>query len=115
MMRRASKNTRGPITEEREFQKWLKQQPCCVGTGGLVEVHHCKGSAFKHNKVLIGHWFCIPLSQSAHREYHAGTKPWRNKYGPQSDLWHAQAIKYIEDTGREIPDAVIASIMDCGV
>ena len=114
MQRRATKNTRGPNADERRFQQWLKQQKCCVGSNGIVEVHHCKGSTFKHNKVLIGHWFCIPLSQSAHQAYHNGTKSWRDVYGPQSALWHSEALAYMAETGEEIPESVILAIMDYG-
>lgn len=114
MQRRSTKNTRGPNANEKDFQSWLKFQPCCVGGNGITEVHHCKGATFKHRKVLIGHWFCIPLSQSAHARYHAGTKNWRICHGSQSDLWSLKAAQYENETGKLIPNDVKLAIQDYG-
>jgi hypothetical protein len=63
MNRKPSKNRngRGPNSAEKAFQGWLKNQPCVwCGNEGPSIVDHCKGSTFGHNKVHIGHWFCIP-------------------------------------------------------
>ena len=61
MQRKATKNTRGPNAAEKRFQGWLKEQPCiwCNAEGPSI-VDHCRGATFKHNKTLIGHWFCLP-------------------------------------------------------
>ena len=112
MQRRATKQSRGPNAEEKRFQSWLKQQPCAVGGWGITEVHHCKGSTFKHNKVHIGHWFCLPLSQSAHSAYHAGTKAWQAQYGNQAEIWERVYMAYKIDTDCDpCPDDVYDSIM----
>ena len=87
MQRKATKTTRGANSAEKEFQGWLKNQECCITGEHGVQVHHCKGSTFKHNKVLIGHWYCLPLSPDKHAEYHAGTKSFQAKYGSQAELW----------------------------
>jgi len=63
MQRKPSKNRngRGPNAAEKAFQGWLKEQPCAwCGCDGPSIVDHCKGATFGHNKVHIGHWFCIP-------------------------------------------------------
>ena len=63
MQRKTSKNRngRGPNAAEKAFQGWLKEQPCTwCGCEGPSIVDHCKGATFGHNKVHIGHWFCIP-------------------------------------------------------
>lgn len=114
MQRKATKNTRGPSKAEKDFQAWLKEQPCCIGGVGVTEVHHCKGSTFKHNKVLIGHWFCIPLSKDSHDQYHASTKRFRLQWGLQSDLWLAQVKQYGEEGGQMPDGCVVAAIMGCG-
>lgn len=114
MQRKSTKNTRGANTDEKRFQAWLKTQKCCVAGQGVVEVHHCKGATFKHNKELIGHWFCIPLSQSAHRAYHSGSKTWREVYGNQCDHWHDMHYKYKNETGLSAPNSVLNAIMDYG-
>jgi hypothetical protein len=61
MQRKATKNTRGPNADEKRFQGWLKENACVwCGSEGPSIVDHCRGATFKHNKVLIGHWFCLP-------------------------------------------------------
>ena len=114
MRRKASKNTRGPNAYEIAFQGWLKAQECATGGSGITEVHHCKGSTFKHNKVLVGHWFCIPLSQSSHSAYHNGTKAWREYYGSQANIWVINLLDYAAETGKTCPDDVYDSIVDWG-
>jgi len=44
MKRKATKNTRGPNSHEKDFQAWLKEQPCCLSGQNDVQVHHCAGS-----------------------------------------------------------------------
>ena len=114
MRRKSSKNTRGPNADEKAFQAWLKQQPCATGGHGITEVHHCKGSTFKHNKVLVGHWFCIPLSQSSHSAYHNGTKNWRAMNGSQSNIWVIHIMDYAAETGKTPPGDVYDAIVDWG-
>ena len=112
MMRKSTRQSRGPNTDEKRFHAWLKEQPCWVGGNGIVEVHHCKGATFKHNKVLIGHWFCLPLSQSAHSAYHAGTKAWQAEHGNQAEIWESVYAAYKLDAGVDpCPDEVCESIM----
>ena len=112
MQRKRTKNTRGPTPLEREFQGWLKLRPCVVTGRGPVEVHHCKGSTFRHNKTLIGHAFCIPLFRDMHLEYHAGTKAWIENYGTQSAYWEKVHDDWFSETGNRMPDDVIEAIRD---
>ena len=112
MQRKLTKNTRGPNSDEKKFQGWLKERNCCVSGDYGVEVHHCVGSTGKHNKVLIGHWFCLPLSTEIHREYHAGTKSWREKYATQSFFWSYLVADYQEETGCIVPADVVGAVMD---
>ncbi|MEE8289589.1 MAG: hypothetical protein V3R25_09270 [Nitrosomonadaceae bacterium] len=114
MQRPHSKNNPGPTKAERDFQGWVKQQNCCVTGAWGVHVHHCKGSTFKHNKVLIGHWFCLPLCPEAHQEYHDGSKPWTVKYGLQSMLCLNLMCRFEQETGNEVPFYVVESIRSCG-
>lgn len=116
MQRKPTKNTRGPNAEEKRFQAWLKQRPCCVtGKPGPSIVHHCEGATFKHNKVLVGHWFCIPLSQEADDLVtNRSRKAFREFYGPQSHLWSLEAFEYFSDTAINVPDEVTNSILDWG-
>jgi hypothetical protein len=94
--RKPTKTTRGPNADEKRFQGWLKEQPCCVtGVSGPSIVHHCEGATFKHNKVLVGHWFCLPLCQEVDDVItHGSRKAFRERYGPQSDFWRAVIFNY---------------------
>lgn len=116
MQRRTSKQTRGPNQHEKNFQAWLKERPCCITGRNDVIVHHCKGSTFKHNKVLIGHLFCIPLCESAHNLYHAGTKDFTNIYGLQCDLWKNEYEEYLDwiESWFAMEAADALAIMDYG-
>ena len=112
MQRKASKTTRGPNAAEKAFQAHLKQQNESWVSGQYgVEVHHCKGSTFKHNKVLIGHWFCIPLTTDEHAEYHSGTKAFQAKHGSQASIW-LEAYHLGRFGEHEPPDDVFAAICD---
>lgn len=72
------------------------------------------GSSAKQNKVHIGHKFCIPLSPDAHKEYHDGTKAWREKHGPQWMLWLSEFIAFKEETGIDFGYDVEVAISDTG-
>lgn len=39
-----------------------------------VHIHHCAGRTAKHNKVAIGHWWLLPLTDDEHRAIHAQPK-----------------------------------------
>lgn len=119
MQRKPTKTTRGPNAEEKRFQAWLKEQPCCVtGKPGPSIVHHCEGATFKHNKVLIGHWFCIPLSQEVDDLITKGSRrAFREEYGPQSEWWFQVSNEYARSLGyasQIIPFEVCHAIMDWG-
>ena len=114
MQRKATKQSRAANSDEKAFQGWLKDQYCCITGIYGVDVHHCAGSTFKHNKVLIGHWFCLPLAPAVHHEYHSGTKAFKLRYGSQAENWAVIADKYEKDQGVTIPFEVRNAIMTCG-
>ena len=59
MQRKATKQSRGKNTIEKNWQGWLKLQPCSFcGKVGPSIVGHCKGGTFKQNKLQIGEVFC---------------------------------------------------------
>lgn len=109
MQRKATKNTRGPSAEEKRFQGWLKEQPCvwCNNPGPSI-VDHCRGATFKHNKVLIGHWFCIPqcLECDTQKTMHG------KRQGNESEAWLDVYHEYEITTGNMAPIQVICSIED---
>lgn len=107
MQRKATKNTRGPNANEVKFQGWLKEQPCVwCGNEGPSIVDHCKGATFKHNKVLIGHWFCIPQCFNCDMQKTIHGK----RQGNEARAWLFLSVEFegISDTG--VPLDVFNSI-----
>jgi hypothetical protein len=43
-----------------------------VISGEPAVIHHCVGASGKHNKIAIGHWWIIPLTDEEHKALHAG-------------------------------------------
>lgn len=113
MQRRRKKGARLANAEEKKFQAYLKEQLCCVTGDYGVDVHHCKGSTYKHDKVLVGHYFCLPLSPDSHRMYHMEKHHFIADYGKQGELWAVLADRYTDETGKEIPENVRNAIIDC--
>ena len=88
MQRKATKQTRGPNAEEKRFHAYTKESDCICGNPGPSIVHHCEGATFKHNKVLCGHWFVIPLCLTCDNVItHGSRKAFRERFCAQSDLW----------------------------
>lgn len=107
MQRRTSKNRngRGPNAAEKAFQGWLKEQSCVwCGNDGPSIVDHCKGATFSHNKVHIGHWFCIPqcVECDTQKTVHG------RRQGNESASWQMMVLQYPE----EVPWDVWNSIQD---
>lgn len=115
MQRKATKNTRGANADEKRFQGWLKYQSCCTCNNPAPSiVHHCEGSTFKHNKVLIGHWFCIPLcSECDDVITHGSRRAFIDKFGAQSYFWSGLIEIYnLENKG--CSQFIYNSIIDWG-
>ena len=109
MRRKPTKNTRGPNADEKKFQGWLKEQPCVwCGNEGPSIVDHCKGATFKHNKVLIGHWFCIPQCVECDTKKTIHGK----SLGNQALTWSDIEVKWQISGGIGAPDDVWESIED---
>lgn len=95
---------------------WLKDQPCavCVVSGPSI-VHHAEGATFRHNRVLVGHWFLLPLCRLCDDVVTQGSRlQFRAKYGPQSALWASVALRYEHDTGEVVPSEIRTAILDWG-
>lgn len=110
MQRKPTKNTRGPNADEKRFQGWLKEQSCVwCGNDGPSIVDHCRGATFKHNKVLVGHWFCV--SQCV--ECDTQKTIYGKRLGNESTAWIVLNHSYQEEgEGGLAPDEVWAAIED---
>lgn len=109
MQRKATKNTRAANSEEKAFHKWLKHHSCCYcGNESPSIVDHARGATFKHNKVLIGHWFCLPVCVTCDTEKTIHGK----RLGNESETWFSLAVDYTIETGIYPPLDVIQAIQD---
>lgn len=111
MQRKPTKNTRGPNAAEKAFQGWVKIQPCvwCGSESGSI-VDHCRGATFKHNKVLIGHWFVLPNCECCDYKKTIQGK----KLGDYAAAWYSLVLAYQKDTGLMPPEEVQYSIESWG-
>lgn len=112
MQRKATKNTRGPNADEKRFQGWLKYQSCCwCGSESGSIVDHCRGSTFKHNKVLIGHWLvnCNCITCDTIKTIHG------KRLGDEAKMTLQLIANYELDIGIDVcPDEVRQAILDWG-
>ena len=109
MQRKPTKNTRGPNTDEKKFQGWLKHRYChWCGDSAPSIVDHCRGATFKHNKVLIGHWMCIPQCVKCDTQKTIHGK----RLGNESSAVISLINKFRIDTKIIAPQEVIDSIQD---
>lgn len=111
MQRKATKNTRAANAEEKRFHALTKESDCIVcGSSAPSIVHHCMGATYKHNKVLIGHWFVLPLCKSCDDVItHGSRRTFKDKFGLQSDYWYT----FVERNEVTVPNDVYSAIMDC--
>tara|TARA_R110000765_G_scaffold293584_1_gene388969 strand:+ start:27 stop:371 length:345 start_codon:yes stop_codon:yes gene_type:complete len=104
-----NRNGRGPNAAEKAFQGWLKERSCAwCGNDGPSIVDHCKGSTFGHNKVHIGHWFCVPQCVECDTEKTIHGK----RQGNESQAWLKMAFHYSYDRGVAVPYDVEMAIKD---
>ena len=109
MQRKPTKNTRGPNADEKRFQGWLKEQPCVwCGNDGPSIVDHCRGATFRHNKVLIGHWFCVSQCVECDTQKTIHGK----RLGNESTAWISSNQVYQMEGNAGAPEDVWQSIED---
>ena len=57
-----------PSAAQVRWREWVRSQGCICGLSGPVEIHHIAGRTGRHNKVSIGHWLIVPVSNAGHRQ-----------------------------------------------
>lgn len=94
----------------------------CVITGDFYNIqrHHVYGVTYKHNKILIGPWYILPLHFILHdlksvepvNVTHNRTL-FTKEYGLQKDLFY-KMCRDMESSGIELPfgEDVFMAIMD---
>jgi len=109
MQRKATNNTRGPNAEEKRFQAYTKQCDCIVcDCPGPSIVDHCYGATAKHNKVLVGHWWVIPLCLECDTiKTQGNAKRLISKIGMQfKDLWILHTLRHEKLVPTDVLDAI---------
>lgn len=115
MQRKQSKTTRGPNAAEKRFQAYTKTSDCIVcGNPGPSIVDHCYGSICKENKILIGHWWVIPMCVNCDKMKSLGsTRGFISLIGKRLKvLWASHLSNYEASTGDFPPVDVVQSIED---
>lgn len=110
MQRKPTKQSRGPNAAEKRFQTYIKHCSCtwCNNPGPSI-VDHVKGATFKHNKVLIGHWFVLPSCVYCDKRKTIGGE----KLGDYARMWELEFINY--PLWHEVPDEVFRAIKHWGM
>jgi len=114
MQSKPSKNRNGRSANqaEKNFQRWMKDQPCCwCGSESGSIVDHVVGAKTGHNKVHIGHWFVLPNCEICDdKKTRLG-----QKLGNYSVKWHILMNAYESEIHKGItPMDVVLSIVDWG-
>ena len=112
MQRKATKQSPNANASEKRHLQWVKYQEKCSAcdANSLLTLHHCEGSAFKTNKVLVGHWFVLGLCECCDNVITRGSRRvFKEQLGAQSILWERQLQSY--PLKHECPEEVINAII----
>ena len=64
-----------PTMEQKRWRESVRELGSVI-SGEPAIIHHPVGASGKHNKVHIGHYWLIPLTDSEHKDLHNGVKIW---------------------------------------
>lgn len=91
----------------------------CILTGSMmVELHHIRGSAYRHNKTALGEWAILALPYELHRDESnpfslaSSKRAFEGRYGNQWDILLATIERIHDRTGYYPPDPVMAAVLD---
>lgn len=66
-----------PTAAQKRWREAVRELGSVI-SGGPAVIHHPVGCSGKHNKIEIGHWWVIPLTDEEHKALHRGEEIWRN-------------------------------------
>lgn len=115
MQRKPTKQSRAANSDERAFQTWVKEQPCCVCGNEPVIVDHIWGSAKKLyigvERVHVGHWAVIPLCLECDSiKTNGSRRAFRESCDDPVDFWFNVIIDCFKQTHIAIPPAIITAM-----
>lgn len=94
-------------------QKRWREEVRALGSiisGGPAVIHHCIGVTGRHNKIHLGNWWILPLTDEEHRNIH------RSQFRKMSEKnWFVILIqKYTNIYGKPspVPDDVYEAIRE---
>lgn len=110
-----------PNQRQQSFWEALADTGCCNCGGWPVSIHHCAGSAARHNKVKIGHWFVLPLCWQCHQGTDGihGLRARFNQWDESARTWTRKGLeKFLfavvaqSEAGGMVPDLVKKAIRE---
>ena len=64
-----------PTAAQKRWREAVRELGSVI-SGDPAVIHHPAGRKAKHNKVEIGHWWVIPLTDEEHKALHRGVLEW---------------------------------------
>lgn len=99
--------------KHRQHEENVRALGCCITGHPNPVIHHPVGRKGRHNKVLIGPWFILPLREDYHVEtpysIHGGKSLFIAANGKQVDLFMEFVLPWVL-----VPDDVVEAIKGCG-
>lgn len=68
-----------PSAKQKKWREAVRSLGSVI-SGAPAVIHHPVGRTGKHNKIHIGHWWVIPLTDEEHRALHSGGRPWGDQW-----------------------------------
>jgi len=108
-MRPRAYRTSQPSVRQKRWREEVRALGSII-SGGPAVIHHAVGRTAKHDRIEIGHWFILPLTELEHRAMH------RNQCRKVSEKeWFTVLIqKYVNVYGKPsaVPDDVYKAIRE---
>ena len=95
-------------------KRWMEsvRELGSILSGGPAVVHHAVGATGKHNKVAIGHWWLVPLSDWEHKALHNG-ETFGYLSRKEFEKWaFKQVVSRLEEKGISISNEYVETIKD---
>lgn len=103
-----------PTSQPNAAQKRFMEQVRALGSivsGGPAVVHHAAGRKARHNKIEIGHWWLVPLTDEEHKALHNGeTFGFESRKEFEKDSFE-RVMYRLPDDSECPPREVVAAIM----
>jgi hypothetical protein len=102
-----------PTTAQKRWREAVRELGSVI-SGDPAVIHHPVGATGKHNKVDIGHWWVIPLTDEEHKALHAGeTFSYESRKEFEKQEFYRMSIGLVRGKGVAPPPiGVTQAIMD---